>query len=275
MICAGGRTLMVTTRIRKARSLLGLLALAALAAACGGSAEQPEAAVSAAGLGGSRSDSRAVEIAEATLEAMGGREAWDGIRFLEWTYLGRRHYHWDKWEGRVRVRYPMGEQTVVVIWRSDGLQGRAWIDGEPVEDPGRLHDLVEGAHESWVNDSYWLVMPYKLLDPGVILRHAGRGEMLDGRPAERLELTFEGVGLTPRNRFLVYVAEDSGLVEQWDVYGDRDDDEPRFRLPWHDWQPYGPILLSGDRGERQLTGIAVHEALPEGAFDGPEALPAG
>lgn len=215
-----------------------------------------------------------MEIAEATLEAMGGREAWEGTRFLEWTYLGRRHYHWDRWEGRVRVRYPMDDRWVVVVWNTADLQGKAWIAGEPVEDPNRLHDLVEGAHESWVNDSYWLVMPYKLLDAGVILRYVGPGKMLDGRAAEVIELTFEEkTGLTPRNRFLVYVAEESGLIEQWDVFGDRNDDEPRFRLPWHDWRRYGSILLSGDRGERRLTDIAVHEDLPEGVFDGPEAVP--
>jgi hypothetical protein len=264
---------MATTRIGRPVPFLTLLALAALAAACGGTAEQPGSEVSPADLGGAGSDARAIEIAEATLEAMGGREAWEGTRYLAWNYLGRRQYLWDKGEGRVKVTYAMGDQPVAVSWSTGDRSGRAWVDGAVVEDPGRLHDLVEGAHESWVNDSYWLVMPYKLLDPGVILRDLGPAEMLDGRGAEVLELTFEDVGLTPRNRFLVYVAVDSGLIEQWDVFGDRDDAEPRFRLPWHDWKPYGSILLSGDRGERQITGIAVLDEVPEGTFEGPEALP--
>jgi hypothetical protein len=36
----------------------------------------------------------------------------------------------------------------------------------------------------------------------------------------------------------------------------------RFATPWSDWKPYCPILLSGERGERRLTDIAVHETPP-------------
>jgi hypothetical protein len=84
-----------------------------------------------------------------------------------------------------------------------------------------------------------------------------------------LELTFQGVGLTPNNKYHVYVAEESGLIEQWDVFGNRSDPEPRFSMPWRDWKPYGPILLSGDRGARKITEIAVLEAMPPGAMDEP------
>ncbi|MEZ5331564.1 MAG: hypothetical protein R2991_05830 [Thermoanaerobaculia bacterium] len=51
-------------------------------------------------------------------------------------------------------------------------------------------------------------MPYKLEDPGVTLHYLGERPMLDGRPAEVLELTFEGVGRTPQNKYHVYVAEE-------------------------------------------------------------------
>jgi hypothetical protein len=118
-------------------------------------------------------------------------------------------------------------------------------------------------------------MPYKLRDPGVVLRHEGPATMLDGGGAEVLEVTFEGVGLTPDNRYRVYVADDSGLIEQWDVYGDRDDPRPSLQVPWRDWQPYGGVLLSGNRGERRITGIAVFDELPPGTFDAPEPFPGG
>ena len=216
-------------------------------------------------------DPEAMEIADATLEALGGREAWDQTRSLAWDYLGRRQYLWAKWDGRVKVRFEQGGRPVVVSWRTADRLGKAWIDGQPVSESQTVHELVDTAHENWINDSYWLVMPYKLLDPGVVLSYDGRGEALDGRPADRLVLTFEGVGLTPRNRFVVHVGVESRLVEQWDVYGDRDDTRPSLRLPWRDWREYGSILLSGDRGERKLTGIAVYESVPDDAFERPES----
>ena len=142
--------------------------------------------------------------------------------------------------------------------------GRAWIEGEEVSDPEALAEMLDGARRAWINDSYWLVMPYKLRDPGVTLEHLGRRTMLDGRDADVLELTFaEGIGVTPANKYHVYVARDSGLVEQWDFFTKVDDPAPRFQIPWHDWQPYGAILLSGDRGDgRRLDGIAVYDVPP-------------
>ena len=115
-------------------------------------------------------------------------------------------------------------------------------------------------------------MPYKLRDPGVTLKHVGAGAMADGRAAEVLELTFAEVGRTPENKYRVYVAADSGLVEQWDFYSQASDDEPRFQLPWHDWQPHGGILLSANRGERGHTGVGVLEEVPAAAFTSPEPL---
>jgi hypothetical protein len=93
--------------------------------------------------------------------------------------------------------------------------------------------------------------------------------MLDGRPAELLELTFQEVGRTPENRYLVYVATDSGLVEQWDYYADAEDAEPRFQIPWHGWQRYGSILLSADRGENHHTDLGVLEEIPRAVFESP------
>ena len=44
------------------------------------------------------------------------------------------------------------------------------LEGEAEEVPGE-------AYGTWVNDTYWLLMPYKMKDPGVMLAH-------DGEPKE-------------------------------------------------------------------------------------------
>jgi hypothetical protein len=157
---------------------------------------------------------------------------------------------------------------VVVVDIADG-SGRAWVAGVEVTDAERLATLTRGAREAWINDAYWLVMPYKLKDSGVTLTHAGEGTMADGRAADVLQLTFEGVGVTPQNKYRVYVARDTGLVEQWDFFTEAGDAEPRFTTPWHGWTQHGAILLCGDRGQRQITDIAVHETVPESVFTGP------
>jgi hypothetical protein len=221
------------------------------------------------------SDAAAIEIADRTMAAMGGREAWDHTRYVAWNFFGHRFLVWDKWTGNVRVELEQkdaqgqSEGPLVIALDIDTKQGRAWIDGAPVEDPARLAELVQQGYEIWVNDSYWVFMPYKLKDSGVTLRSLGDGSMTDGRPADVLELTFHDVGVTPENKYHVYVARDSGLVEQWDYFDKAADEAPRFQVPWHGWQRYDGILLSGDRGRAQISEISVHDELPPTVFSSP------
>ena len=109
-------------------------------------------------------------------------------------------------------------------------------------------------------------MPYKLKDTGVTLRYRGLEATEDGRPAEVVELTFEDVGVTPQNKYEVWIDQESRLVTQWAFYRDAADAEPRFTGPWTNWQRHGPILLSDGRGERGHTGVAVFDELPESVF---------
>lgn len=214
------------------------------------------------------SDPAAVALADDVMERMGGRRAWDETRCIEFSFFGSRRHVWDKHTGDVRIEGKDRETGApyVIIMNVNTGAGRAMADDREVTDPARLAEMLEGGKRAWINDTYWLVMPYKLKDTGVTLRHLGVRDMEDDRAADVLELTFADVGVTPQNKYHVYVAHDSGLVEQWDFYAKSDDAEPRFRIPWHDWHPYGGILLSGNRGERSLSDIAVRDAVSPSTF---------
>jgi hypothetical protein len=118
-------------------------------------------------------------------------------------------------------------------------------------------------------------MPYKLKDSGVSLRYKGEDKMADGRAAEVLTLTFKEVGVTPENKYDVFVAKDSGLIEQWSFYEKADSKTPEFTTPWHNWRRHGEILLSDDHGEGQRhSDVAVHAALPDAVFSDPAPVDA-
>ena len=51
-----------------------------------------------------------------------------------------------------------------------------------------------------------------------------------------------------------------------------EDEEPGFKTPWAQWTRHGEILLSGDRGERQLNDIRVFSELPRAVFESPERV---
>ena len=218
------------------------------------------------------SDARAIEIAQAVMETLGGWDNWDRTRYLSWKFFGGRQHHWDRHTGDIRIEATLGQEEeekedYVFEMNVDTLAGRVWKNGEEVNDAGALAQALELGHKLWVNDSYWLVMPYKLLDPGVTLKYAGEREMADKRMADILELTFgEGVGYTPENRYEVYVAKDTGLVEQWSFYSEADDDVQGFTLPWADWQPFGDIMLATNKGRGADWAIVVSEDVPAGVF---------
>jgi hypothetical protein len=222
------------------------------------------------------SDPKAVEVARAVMKRLGGREAWESTRYLTWSFFGSRRHLWDRHTGDVRIEGTDREsgETYLILMNIHSVTGRVWRGDAEVTEPEPLEEMLQQGTSAWINDSYWLVMPYKLLAPGVTLKDLGERPMTDGRPARVLELTFTDVGETPRNKYHVYVARETGLVEQWDFFADRDDAEPRFRIPWRNWKRYGAIMLSGDRGESrgrklELTDIAVLNIVPPEALTSP------
>lgn len=212
------------------------------------------------------SDPRAVAIAEHVLQAMGGREAWDATRYLKWSFFGRRTHTWDRETGDLRIED--GDRVVLMNVRTRA--GRVFDKGVEITDPGAKGEALETGYAQWINDSYWLLMPYKMLDPGVNLVYEDESALPDGRPADRLGLTFEpGTGLTPANRYDVWVARDTGLVERWAYYADAADAEPKFTLPWAGWKRCGKVLLSTDRGRDAPIEAEAPETLPRSVFEKP------
>ena len=210
------------------------------------------------------SDHHAILLADEVMGAMGGREAWDSTRYLQWNFFGFRSLTWDKERGDVRIEVP--GDSITYLLNINTLQGKVKRRGEVVSNPDTLKTLLAKGKSIWINDSYWLVMPFKLKDSGVTLKHMGKDTTADGRPAEVLQLTFKNVGDTPQNKYLVYVNQESKLISQWAYFKEASQNEPNFTTPWKDYNTYGKILLSGDRGERKLTSISAPEQLPKEIF---------
>ena len=210
------------------------------------------------------SDSLAIVWADAVMRAQGGRKAWNETRYIGWNFFGRRELLWDKQEGLVRIEVP--EEKAVYLINLNDNTGRVQLNGQEVTDQEQLKELVDKGKQIWVNDSYWLVMPFKLKDSGVTLTYAGRDTMPGGKEAETLEMRFKDVGYTPDNKYRVYVDPADSLVKAWAYYEKAEMDTPNFITPWQDYQRHGSIMLSGDRGKRQLSDIRVAEKVDEKLF---------
>jgi hypothetical protein len=254
--------------------------LAAQAPAAAGASAAPAApAPTAVPPAAATSDPKAVAVAEASLAAMGGKAAWAGTHFLRFTFAGRRTHHWDKWTGRHRLEGKTKEgESYVVLDNLNTRQGAAYIGGKPVEGE-KGAKLVEGAYGAWVNDTYWLLMPYKLEDPGVNLAYVGPQEV-DGKAYEEITLTFGPVGLTPGDHYWAWFNRDTHLMDRWAYLLQ---DQPRDAAPtvwlWQGWQRYGRVMLAPHRvqpdGQKklELSDILVAAAMPDAVFTSPAPVP--
>ncbi|MGC1241097.1 MAG: hypothetical protein WA874_05905 [Chryseosolibacter sp.] len=211
------------------------------------------------------SDPAAVELADSIMVAMGGREAWEETRFISWNFFGRRNLIWDKLKGQVRIE-SMPDSTVYLVNIND-LRGRVQIKGTELSEPDSLKKMLEKGKSIWINDSYWLFMPFKLKDPGVSLAYLGEDTTFTGLRCNVLELTFQNVGDTPENKYRVYVDRRDNLVKQWAYYKDASQDSASQVWPWDNYQKYGALLLSADRSDgKGPRDVRIDEKLPQKVF---------
>lgn len=165
---------------------------------------------------------KATDVAERLTAALGGREAWDGTRYVQFDFrvgqpdslpAGRRHL-WDKWEGRYRLEQDRDGKKQVVLFNTNTREGRVFVDGQEVTGEA-ANETLEKAYGAYINDTYWLAMPWKWLDPGVNLRYVEEAACGEAR-CDVVQLSFEEVGLTPGDRYLGFVSKESGLMVRWE-----------------------------------------------------------
>lgn len=217
------------------------------------------------------SDSEAILLADEVMKAQGGYENWKNTQFIKWNFFGQRTLLWDKFTGDVRIELSEDlKNTILININTD--KGRAEKNGVEITDKTELDEFLKTGKSIWINDAYWLAMPFKLKDSGVTLKYLPK-TALDAKTesemesdSEKLELTFNDVGDTPQNKYHIYIDNKTKLVNQWSFYANYNDSIPRFTTPWDDYQQYGNILLSGNRGENSLTDIAVLENVESSAF---------
>ena len=229
---------------------------------------------------GAASDPAALKVADAVLEALGGRSAWDATRYLEFdfvasrndTVLSRRSLAWDRATDRIRLELTDPRGRTFGVWTDVAhREGTVLVDGAPADSATR-RQWLDRAHAIWTNDTYWLLMPFKLRDPGVTLADGGRDSTGKGHV---LELSFAGVGLTPGDRNRVHVDDASKLVTGWEMLLQNNKDGRLKPALWTDWRSAGDVKLAAkrhipdDRVVITFENLKTARAAPAGAFDPP------
>ncbi len=227
------------------------------------------------------SDPGAIAMAGKVMGALGGQQRWDALRGLRWTFgvathdtvLTSRRHAWDKFTGwhRVEGRTRAGV-SFVFVHRLFSDEGHAWMNGNPIEGDS-LKKLMAQANSLWINDTYWMLMPYKLRDPGVILKDDG-GADSEGKAYQKLALSFDHVGQTPGDRYWVYVDPQNSRVVRWEMILQGDPPAgPPAAYSWEDWEQHDGLWFptahrNGTRNvfTREIETVA---SFPAGTFEKP------
>jgi len=168
-------------------------------------------------------DPKAIEIAKTMMKAMGGEDAWAKAHFVRYdfrvtvdgkTVLDRAHL-WDKSTGRYRIDSTLRDgKPTVTLFNINDQKGAVYAGGKPLQG-AEAEKGVKDAYAAFINDMYWLAMPWKWMEMGVNLKYMGQ-KSLGGKSFDVVELTFGKVGLTPGDRYDAYVSPKTHLMEHWE-----------------------------------------------------------
>jgi len=228
-------------------------------------------------------DPKAVAVADAVMKAGGGSQGWDSANYFKFTFTvekdgsvraSRTHY-WDRVHNRHRVEWTTKEgKPVICVEYLDTREGVCTVADQAVFD-AEAKPYLESAYGMWINDTYWLLMPYKMRDSGVHLKYDGE-ETGDGTLYDKVLLTFDDVGLTPKDRYWAFVNRKTHRMDKWAFVLQNDKGEPGTDAPsmwrWNHWAKYGGIMLSDEKvsadGKTKILfkDLAVLSALPDAIF---------
>jgi len=228
-------------------------------------------------------DEKADAVARDLVASLGGPAAWEKARQFRFDFVvereGKRaaefHHVWDRYTGDYRLLgTDKSGAPFAVYFNVNTRQGTAFVNGRPVEGDEKAK-LLETAYGRFINDSYWLLAPWKVFDPGVRREYVGEKPGPDGFLCDVIKISFEGVGLTPKDVYWLWITRDGRHMMQWQYVLGGAAEEPTTAL-WKDWRTFGGIGLSLDKPMmgRPLRILFENVAVSASRDDSQFAVPA-
>lgn len=262
------------------------LLLLSLFAACAPEAPDEETADPVVSVATPPLETHADTLAMRSFNAVGGPDAWSRVRYLKFDF-GReagiektvfRTHLWDRATGDYRLEWDQDEDRIVVVFNVNTRQGTAAANGEVLPE-AEQEDLLARAYRAYINDTYWLLAPIKLLDDGV-----SRTLVPDSSTADRevIKLTYDNVGLTPGDQFWFWLNRNTGQLQTWGYVLEGREEAPITKWDWLGFRPYevGDVTVRLSSRKTDMAGtthlmtdnISLPESVDDRAFSSFEPL---
>jgi hypothetical protein len=198
--------------------------------------------------GAPRDSEGALAIARQVEAASGGRAAFEAMTKLDFDWsveikdkvAVKNSYTWNPHTKEVTFEGMDGNSKLRVDFSNiDNKEGKVLLDGKPVAQDQK-DALINSAYAHFINDSYWLIMPLKLFDPGVHLALM-KPEKKEGKIYQVLHMEFENVGLTPKDQYWLFMNPETHLIDGWRfiLTGGK-----KGEFKWKEYRKVGPLTLS-------------------------------
>ena len=166
-------------------------------------------------------------------------EAYRNTRYIDWSFKGKRFYKWDKKRHIVDVKW---NDARVLLHPNDLTKSTVYLNDKEVS---YNDNLVKRALRFFNNDSFWLVAPHKLFEPGIYRSI----RMVDGK--EALHVKYSRGGTTPGDSY-VWILDENYLPTNYQMYVQKIK-KLGTTVTWEDWTltesgtllPKNHIYLSG------------------------------
>ncbi len=174
-------------------------------------------------------------------------EAYEQLDTLSWTFPRGHHFIWDKKANIVNVIWEEYEVT----FSPETMEGKATKDAQLLSGTEK-EEAIREAWEYFANDSFWLVAPYKVRDPGTTRT------LVNTEEGDALLVTYSSGGVTPGDSYL-WMLDDNGRPIAWKMWvniipiGG-------LRFSWDNWKSYeGAWFATDHKGliSLNLSNISV------------------
>lgn len=131
-------------------------------------------------------------------------DAYNNTEIIKWSFRNEHHYTWHKQENIVHISWA---QYKVTLHTKDPEKSEVYIDGNLTGNK----ELITQAQDFFNNDSFWLVAPYKVFDPGTerrLVKYNGKDALL---------ITYTSGGSTPGDSYL-WILDDNYLPRSFKMW---------------------------------------------------------
>lgn len=144
---------------------------------------------------------RAEYLADKMLDAL-NYNAWQALDAIAWSYPRGHNYIWDKQANLVSVSW----DDYTVLLNPENKSGIVYSGKKELTK--NKQQYLDQAFKYFVNDSFWLIAPFKARDPGTIRK------VVDYKGNDALLIQYSSGGVTPGDTYL-WILNEEGVPTAW------------------------------------------------------------